>query len=259
MPQRKRSKKFPSRPALPLNEQAYRKIKELIVTIRLQPGEQVDEASLAAALGIGRTPTREALFRLVAENLVEVVHGRGFFVRDISMIDLRDLFETMLILERSAIVLATKRIRKEQIERLQQLNADLGRAWQVSDFLQVTRLNGQFHHTVYAATDNRFLKTYLDNLQNQSQRLAYMCFSKEPGGYDITSHAELTLRDHWKLIELFKSRNSAEAVELITEHVRLFHRRVHACTFPSLEGLEAFAPLQVLQAPFCHRKGEKLT
>ncbi|UCG04768.1 MAG: GntR family transcriptional regulator, partial [Desulfobacterales bacterium] len=86
---------------LPLREIAYRKMKELIVTLRLGPGDQVDEEWVAEAFSIGRTPIREALFRLNAENLVEVRHGRGFFVRDITLSSLRDLFETMLILERS--------------------------------------------------------------------------------------------------------------------------------------------------------------
>jgi len=229
--------------ALPLNEQAYRKIKELIVSVQLEPGDQIDESSLAKKLGIGRTPTREALFRVAAENLVEVVRGRGFFVRDISMHDLRDLFETMLILERSAVILAAKRIRKDQIEILQRSNTELSHAWKIGDFLQVTRLNSRFHRTIYRATDNGFLQSYLDNLQSQSQRLAYMCFSKNTGSYDIASHAELAVEDHQKLIDMFKARKAAEAVEVITGHIRLFHRRVLAGTFPAAESLDALDPL----------------
>ena len=60
-----------------------------------------------------------------AENLVEVVHGRGFFVQDITLSNLRDLFETMLILERSAVALAANRIKANQIDELKRINADL--------------------------------------------------------------------------------------------------------------------------------------
>jgi DNA-binding GntR family transcriptional regulator len=121
--------------SVPLSETAYQKIKERIVTLKLRPRDQVNEAVLVDKLSIGRTPIREALFRLVAENLVEVVHGRGFFVRDITLNDLRDLFETMLILERSAVSLAARRIGKNQIENLRQINADLRQAWLKKDFL----------------------------------------------------------------------------------------------------------------------------
>ena len=121
MPKKKNRIKPP-----PLSEIAYQKIKELIVTLKLGPMDQVDEEWLAEELSIGRTPIREALFRLNAENLVEVVRGRGFFVRDITLPIIKDLFEAMLILERSAVALAAKRIRPGRIEDLQRINAGLG-------------------------------------------------------------------------------------------------------------------------------------
>jgi DNA-binding GntR family transcriptional regulator len=225
--------------SVPLSEIAYQKIKERIVTLKLRPRDQVDEAVLVDKLSIGRTPIREALFRLVAENLVEAVHGRGFFVRDITLNDLRDLFETMLILERSAVSLAAKRIGKDQIENLRQINADLRQAWLKKDFLDVTLLNSRFHRSIYKATDNAFLFSYLDNLQSQTQRLAYICFSKEPAAYDIKSHAELSIKDHQSLIELLQQGSGLEAVKVITEHVKLFQRRVLNFTSPSLENLDA--------------------
>jgi len=229
--------------SLPLSEVAYRKIKELIVTLRLGPKDQIDEEWVAEELSIGRTPIREALFRLNAENLVEVIHGRGFFVRDITLSNLRDLFETMLILERSAVALAATRIQTEQIEELQRINVELRQAWLEKHFLHVTLLNSRFHHIIYKATDNTYLFSYLDNLQNQSQRLAYMCFSKELQNYDIESHAELSIKDHQSLIELFKRGNDIEAVNVISAHVRLFQRRVNHFMLPSLDILDAVIPM----------------
>jgi DNA-binding GntR family transcriptional regulator len=230
--------------SLPLNEVAYQKIKELIVTLRLGPRDQVDEEWLAKKLSIGRTPIREALFRLNAENLVEVVRGRGFFVRDITLHSIKDLFETMLILERSAVALAATRIQTGQIEELQRINVDLRQAWLEKNFLQVMLLNSRFHRGIYKATDNSFLISYLDNLQNQSQRLAYMCFSKDLSSYDMQSHAELSIKDHQSLIELFTQGHDIEAVRVISEHVKLFQRRVHHFMLPSLDILNAVTPLQ---------------
>jgi DNA-binding GntR family transcriptional regulator len=224
--------------SVPLSEIAYQKIKDRIVTLKLRPRDQVDEAVLVDKISIGRTPIREALFRLVAENLVEVVHGRGFFVRDITLNDLRDLFETMLILERSAVSLAARRIGRDQIENLRQINTDLRQAWLKKDFLGVTLLNSRFHRSIHKATDNAFLFSYLDNLQSQTQRLAYICFSKESAAYDINSHAELSLKDHQSLIELLQQGSDLKAVKVITEHIKLFQRRVLNFTSPSLEHLD---------------------
>ncbi|MGD9182456.1 MAG: GntR family transcriptional regulator [Desulfobacterales bacterium] len=218
---------------LPLSEIAYQKMKELIVILKLGPGDQVDEEWVAKRFSIGRTPIREALFRLNAENLVEVRHGRGFFVRDITLSSLRDLFETMLILERSAVALAAKRIQTDQIEDLERINSDLHQAWLEKNFLQVTLLNSRFHRIIYKATDNSFLFSYLDNLQNQSQRLAYLCFSKDLSSYDMQSHAELSIKDHRSLIELLRQGNDIDALKVISEHVKLFQRRVNHFMFPS--------------------------
>ncbi|MCK4984230.1 MAG: GntR family transcriptional regulator [Desulfobacterales bacterium] len=240
--------------SLPLSEIAYHKIKELIVTLKLGPRDQVDEEWVAEELSIGRTPIREALFRLNAENLVEVVHGRGFFVQDITLSNLRDLFETMLILERSAVALAANRIQTDQIEDLQRINSDLRQAWLEQNFLHVTLLNSRFHRIIYKAMDNSFLFSYLDNLQNQSQRLAYMCFSKDLSSYDMQSHAKLSIKDHQSIIELFKQGNDIEAVKVISEHVKLFQRRVNHFMLPSLDILDAVSPLQGGQNLTCSKE-----
>lgn len=228
----------------PLSEIAYQKIKEFIVTLKLGPRVQIDEEWLAEELSIGRTPIRESLFRLNAENLVEVIHGRGFFVSDITLSNLRDLFETMLILERSAVALAVTRIQPDLIEDLRGINRDLQQAWLERNFFNVTMLNSRFHRLIYKATENSYLFSYLDNLQNQSQRLAYMCFKKDLSSYDMKSHAELAIKDHNSLIEQFKQGDSKEAVKVISEHVKLFQRRVNHFMLPSLDILDTLTPLQ---------------
>ena len=241
MPKKKRATK-----TRPLSEVAYQKTKELIVTLKLGPSDQVDEEWMAKKLSIGRTPIREALFRLAAENLVEVIPGRGFFVQDITLSSLRDLFETMLILERSAVSLAANRIKAGQIDDLQSINNELRQAWLDKNYMQVTLLNSRFHRLIYTASDNSFLITYLDNLQNQSQRLAFLCFSKDLTSYDMQSHAELSIKDHQALIEHLKQGNPVEAVSVISEHVKLFQRRVNHFMIPSLDILDNLAPLPAM-------------
>jgi DNA-binding GntR family transcriptional regulator len=71
-----------------------------------------------------------------------------------------------------------------------------------------------------------------------------MCFSKDLSSYDMQSHAELAIKDHQSLIELFKQGHDIEAVKVISEHVKLFQRRVYHFMTPSLDILEAAPPLQ---------------
>ena len=222
---------------VPLSEAAYQKIKELVVTLKLAPGRQVDEERMAKILSIGRTPIREALFRLNAEKLIEVLPGRGFFVREITLSSIKDLFETTLILERSAAALAARRIRPDQLESLQKSNNDLRRAWQAKNFLKVTLVNSQFHRIIYKAAENIFLFSYLDNLQNQTQRLAYMCFSKDISTYDLETHARRAIDDHQSLIDLLGRGDELGALNVIPEHVKLLQRRVNHYVLPSLDSI----------------------
>ena len=224
----------------PLSEIAYQKIKTLIVSLELKPGQQIDESILATSLEIGRTPVREALFRLAAEELLQVRSGRGFVVRDITLKDLKDLFEALLILERSAVALATRRISPEGLVQLEQLNREVGDAWKQKNFLQVTLLNSSFHRAIYRAAGNAFIDSYLNSLQTQSQRLAFICFS-EPATIDLTAHAEESIQDHGELIECFKRKDEGAAVEVITRHIKLFQKRVSDFTTPSELDLKLIA------------------
>ena len=231
-------------PSAPLSEVAYQQIKDMIINVKLPPGEQVDEGGLAGSLSIGRTPIREALFRLAAEELVQVRHGRGFFVRDVTLSDLKDLFEALLILERSAAALAARRITRgltrDQIRTLKRINAEFNKAWEKKDFMLVTLQNSRFHRGIYDAAGNAFLNSYLNSLQNQSQRLAYLCYSKPSASIIMESHAEHAVRDHARLIECFAAGDEAGAVQVITEHIRLFQNRVNDFSTPAVMDLAPF-------------------
>ena len=222
---------------VPLSEVAFQQIKSQIVHLALLPGEQIDETVMAETLGIGRTPIRESLFRLAAEGLLQVKTGRGFFVRDITLDDIKDLFETLLVLERAAVALAARRIGGSGIGRLERLNEEFQAAWKRRHFLDVTLANSRFHRELYAATENAFMRTYLNSLQTQSQRLAYICFTR-PAAIDLEAHAEESIRDHHELIARLKRKDEPGAVELITGHIQRFRKQVADYTTPALLELD---------------------
>jgi DNA-binding GntR family transcriptional regulator len=216
-----------------LSEVAFQQIKSQIVRLKLDPGAQIDETAMAETLGIGRTPIRESLFRLAAEGLLRFRAGRGFFVRDITLSDLKDLFESFMVLERAAVALAVRRIGPSGLIRIKRLNDQFKKAWERKKYLEVTLANSRFHQEIYAATGNEYLQTYLASLQIQSQRLAYICFTR-PADMDHTVHAEESIRDHDELIKCLKAKDEAAAVELTTKHIQRFQKRVTDYTTPAL-------------------------
>jgi len=221
-----------------LSVTAYQKIKEQIVTLKLAPGQQVDEAGLAKELGIGRTPIREAFFRLASENLLQVVQGRGFFVRDITLSDLKDLFEAMLILERAAVALAARRITAAQLDALREKNEQLLAAAKKNDHFEATLSNSKFHRTLYKASHNEFLISALNNIQVQTQRLIYLCYHKDVANISFQSHAQASYDDHVELMDHLENGRQKEVIACMTRHMRLFQKRVNQLMVPSEETLD---------------------
>ncbi len=222
----------------PLSEKAYREIRNLIISLKLKPGMQVNKDDLERGLSIGRTPVREALLRLTTEGLLTSVQGRGFFVRQISLEDVKALFEAVMILERPVISLAARRIHPQDITQLSKINLKLESAMAQREFLQVTLLNSRFHRITHEAVANGFLTSPLHNLDSQYQRLAYLCFSKEAHANDLEHHFTRVLADHAELIECFKRQDEAAAVETITRHVHLFNSRVSQYLHPTVPNFD---------------------
>lgn len=230
---------MPKNHGLSLSELAFRKINELIVSLQLRPGALVDERELEARLEIGRTPIREALFRLAAEGLVEAVPNRGFFVKSVTLEDVRALFEAMTLQERNGAFLAARRADQSHISQLEELHAMLKEAMHGEDYLQVTLLNSRFHRVLYDSTGNQFLTSALNHLQNQAQRLAFLSYSRRMAQDDLQAHFRRVTQDHQELIRFIRERKQWELVATITEHIKLFHSRVIRYLSPPAEDLDA--------------------
>ena len=91
-----------------LAEVAYQEIYRRIVSLEYAPGQALEEKMLMAHLNIGRTPVREALFRLSTEMLVESQPQKGFVVRPITLQSVRAMFEALQLLELGVAELAVR-------------------------------------------------------------------------------------------------------------------------------------------------------
>src|SRR6478672_10293885 len=89
-------------------------IEQDIVTGRLQPGERLDEQSLADRFGVSRTPIREALMQLASAGMVQLHSRRGAFVASLGLKEIIERFEAMAALEGMCGALAARRITDEQ-------------------------------------------------------------------------------------------------------------------------------------------------
>ncbi len=104
-----------------LTEKAYQCIKEGIVRGEIEEGVFLSEKQIMKRYQIGRTPFREACNRLHHEQLLEVVPRRGYLVPQMSLQEVRDLFEVRVLVEGAIAELAAVRATEREIEELAQL------------------------------------------------------------------------------------------------------------------------------------------
>jgi DNA-binding GntR family transcriptional regulator len=227
------------RPKPPLSETAYQELRDRIITLALSPGARLNEGRLERELSIGRTPVREALLRLVNEGFLRSVPGRGFFVRDITIDGVRELFEAVMILERGGIALAARRITAAELSRLEAVHREISAAMAARRYLDVTRLNSRFHRIIHEAARNGFLTGALYHLEPQYHRLAYLCFSEETEPAMLSDHFARVADGHAQLIDSLRHRDEKAAVAAITAHIGLFHARVSRYLFPPMPAIEA--------------------
>ncbi|EKA61604.1 GntR family transcriptional regulator [Janibacter hoylei] len=128
-------------------------LREAIMSGRLEPGEQLGEADLAARFEVSRGPVREAMQRLVSEGLLQAITNRGVFVNELTLDDVRDVYRTRSVIERGAleIVIADRR-RESTADELERVVTRMRRAAAKGDGPAVSDADQHFHEVLVEAS-----------------------------------------------------------------------------------------------------------
>lgn len=133
------------------------RLAEAIVSGRLAPGAVLDEAQIAAAYDVSRTPVREALRQLSASGLVEVRPHRGAVVAKPHAQDLVDMFAVMAELEALCAGLAAVGMASQERQDLEALHERMGALVRAGDPRAYGEANVAFHQAIYAGAHNGYL------------------------------------------------------------------------------------------------------
>jgi DNA-binding GntR family transcriptional regulator len=200
-----------------LSERAYQQIRRMIIRLDLAPGTVVREDQLQIELGMGRTPIREALQRLVRDQFVTVIPRRGVFVSSIDVSELATLYETRAIIEPYAARLACARGTASHWDAMA---AALDRAVQPgTTALELLDIDRECHELVWQAAENRFLTDTLDMLYAQSDRLWHMYLS------DVDDMAD-AVAEHREILGALRDGDGERAAKLTEDHIRSFDAQI---------------------------------
>ena len=207
-------------PPASLATRAYEAIKAKLIMLEIRPGDPINDVALAAELGMGRTPVREALKRLETDHLVVTYARRGTFATVVDVTELSSISDIRQLLEphaaRRAAESVTPTIRTEllrTIDGLRSLDIDDG------DRTAFIREDMAVHQLIYRATGNPHLEDVLIRYDNLATRIWCLVIDKLP---DLAEH----IREHSGLLEAIADGDGDLAASLALGHVLGFEQAV---------------------------------
>ena len=183
--------------ATTLNEAAYLRIEEMIVTLELPPGSLVSEAILSERIGIGTTPIREALQRLSREYLIQILPRRGVVVTNIDVRQQLQVLETRRELDRLVACAAARRGQPADRARFGSIARAMKQAVSAGDLHAFLRADATLNDALAQAARNEIATRTVATLHSVSRRFWFFhrndCAS---GGSDTQANPNNTMRLH---------------------------------------------------------------
>ena len=199
---------------LPLRDVVFNTLRDAILTGKLVPGERLMENQLAEKLGVSRTPVREALRMLELENLVELVPRKGAQVLDMSEKDIVNILEVRSALEGLATSVACKKMTKEDLQQLKNMEVDFEKAVAENDVEHFVDIDEDFHDLIFAATENDKLINIFRNLRIQLYRYR-MAQAKN----NETSMSTIVAY-HRSIIRAIENHDAEEGASIAQGHIK---------------------------------------
>jgi len=197
-----------------LSSQAHRIVSHMIHTRRLRGGEVIVEAKLAEALGISRTPLREALQRLEGEGLVVKAAHRSFMVRNVDLAEYLQSLKLREILEPEAVALAIGRIDLGRIRAARE-EIDALVSAPVYDIEAHWRSDTSVHELYIAACGNTVMAQMIRSLR-VTTRLFEIAQLADRLGPDSSEHVAI--------LDALEAVDAKAARRAVQTHIRSLYR-----------------------------------
>lgn len=182
-----------------------------ILSGTLQSGQKIGQQALASRYGVSRIPLREALTELQAEGLVRHVPNRGFFVTEMSIEDMAEVYRLRELLEAEAISAACHNLSDAALERIAELATRVRAGLGAGDTDLVAKANREFHFAVFDAAGMPRLSRILSSLWDATQAYRRLYFL-EPENH------EHIVAEHEALLAALRRRDPDSAVAAQAQH-----------------------------------------
>ncbi|MFJ6747847.1 MULTISPECIES: GntR family transcriptional regulator [unclassified Streptomyces] len=176
----------------PAAERVYAHIKDAVLQRRYEGGMLLTEGELAEAVGVSRTPVREALLRLEVEGLIRLYPKKGALVLPVSAQEIADVVETRLLVEQHAAAKAVPAT-DALVAELTDLLATMQEQAASGDLAAVSVTDRAFHAAIVRSAGNQILDRLYEQLRDRQLRMGVAVMHAHPDriAKNITEHAEI--------------------------------------------------------------------
>jgi DNA-binding GntR family transcriptional regulator len=193
-------------------QRAYERLREEIVSGRLQPNERLVEADLVQLLDAGRSAVRTALVRLEQEGLVEREPNRGAKVRLVDEREAAEILESRMVLEGLAARYAARNAEPAQVEELWAIIGEMRSLLDAGDLLGASDLNARLHGRLLEIADNPTVARLVATLSSQLVRFQYRTIL-------LPGRAEQSHLEHRAIVDAVAAGDSDAAEQAVRDHL----------------------------------------
>lgn len=202
----------------PLTIRVYEYISQKIQIGEYKPNQRIKEAEICSAIGVSRTPAREALTRLAGENLLEKIPNKGFVVKEFQEKEKLDTYAVIGALDSLAGSLSIEYLSEEEISKMEELSEMMEISIKYKNYENYLSISDEFHNIYRNKCNNQVLLTSINSLVYNFMPKSYNSEDKD----ELFKMLEFSNKQHFKLVEAFKEKNINLVESLLKEHWKTY-------------------------------------
>jgi DNA-binding GntR family transcriptional regulator len=193
-------------------DNVYERLREAIVSGRLQPNERLVEIDLTESLGASRSSVRTALLRLAHDGLVVHERNRGARVRMVDVDEAVEIIEARRVLEGLAAAAAATHATKRDVTELRSILRAMRSLLDAGDLLAVSDQNGELHRRILAASGHRTTIRLIEGLNSQIVRFQFRTIL-------VPGRSERSFEEHSAIVDAIAGHDPEAAESAMRAHL----------------------------------------
>lgn len=194
----------------------YVVLRKDILSLKLAPGELLDEMSLSRRFGFSRSPIREALIRLAGDGLVVTLPNRTTIVAPVDIVQFPKYVDALDIAQRVNTRLAAELRSEADLVAIVEAQRGFITAVSSHDHLAMSETNKNFHMAIARAGKNPYMASFYEKLLDEGRRILHLHFDY----IERTRDGRLLTDEHEEMIDAIRQRDVERADQLARVHTR---------------------------------------